>query len=55
MEEARKAAKKGPIEEEEYEEEEEYVPPLRRRGRDELRSKRNEDRRSVAKRGKGKK
>ena len=50
---ARKAAKKGPIEEEE--EEEEYIPPLRRRGRGELRSKRNEDLSNVAKRGKGKK
>ena len=55
---ARKAAKKGPIEEEE-EEEEEYIPPWRRRGSGELHSKRNEDQmtaaKRAAKRGKGKK
>ena len=39
----------------EEEEEEEYIPPLRRRGRDEVRSKRLHDPGTVAKRGKGKK
>ena len=50
------ARKKDRIEEEEEdEEEEEYIPLLRRRGRDEVRSKRLHDPGTVAKRGKGKK